>query len=821
MYYAINTPSIDIDKDTKAAMVIQALWQSMGTEIDLLKREKSVINIRLKTVNHDKSLYRSAKIKINERLNYIKGERKKLATDTTFFTSPSQRQTYSKLYEITESETLDEFETRIIESIENSLRIPQNIYNEKGKVAQSQWKNLINRVIADFSFSQVDVLPDIPLENKHAMLTFFTALSLEIERVNNVNAAKSINTEELLNEILFTLQRFIDCQVWTLDIINYYRGSPRPTYNIFDTYTILSIASFQSMGPFETLYSQKNKPDIFRIFPTEEVFSKVIFNHAYKSHGTDTNLKIREYQPYFSAFTQVEVDLNRFNLDELVKSYEISAFFNDVNGKTEGNINFYALTALSYLYEKFPFELTRSKTEEEISIEINIVRYFEGLKASSSNMQLSATDTLAVTGSSVEVSLLALIEGDIPSFIVDKIKQPDNISDKVWETILSGELYQNMQEEVQLQTQRVEDIDEYMKKTEEIIQSIQSPEKYIRQNITKYSSLNPEQRFNVSIINRPPDRLRGNLREREKFLREPPPTIKNFTVYEIITGKADHALNHYRLTDLIIDWEESSELAYIAQHRDWIINGYDDYIDNIDSTRLDNYFTILHQISGDDKLDINAHLEELKTLLDESTYTTVELDINFGLEVIKQMSSVLDYAFPVSGIKSYLLSLGLQVGTSLLQAENASTNIEKKLYLKEALNNFIYSTVMSTLTISKSVSPMGIKGMKYLKLGAAKLNKSGGYFINTANQSINFMSASIKTGKSSFFRYNVKKLQNFNHQIDIPMTPIKLPIVSLTQGDISPLRAKGGLNLRPSESKPIDIEFDAVRIDNQFNTGMV
>ena len=477
---------------------------------------------------------------------------------------------------------------------------------------------------------------------------------------------------------------------------------------------------------------------------------------------------------------------------------------------------------MSYLYEKFPFELSRTKTEEELDIERNIMRFFEGLKVSSNiGMQLSATDSLTVVGSHVEVSLMALIEGDIPLFIIDRIEQPNSISGEIWDDILSGALYQNMQEEHHLQIQRIKDVDNYIKKTEEIIKSIESPEEYIRKKITIYSSLSPERYFRVSIINRPPDRLRGNLKERNKYIRSHPPTVRHFTVYDIITGKAEHELSGYRLTDLIIDWEENSELAYIAQYRDWIINGYSGYIDTIDRSRIDNYFTLLHEASGEDKFDINVHLDELKELLDESTYTSIELDINFGLEVIKQVGSVLDYAFPVSGFKSYLLSLGLQVGTSLLQAENASSDIEKKTYRKEALNNFIYSTVMSTLTIMKSVTSMGTKGMKYLKLGAAKLNKNGGYFINATNERVHFMRASIKEGKGSLFRYNFKKLQRVNGQIGIPMGPIKPPFISLIEGDISPLRAKRGLNLRPSESKPINVEFDAVRVDSQFNTGMV
>ncbi|NRD75273.1 hypothetical protein HQQ94_19010 [Shewanella sp. VB17] len=453
------------------------------------------------------------------------------------------------------------------------------------------------------SFSRVEVMPDISPGNKDAMLQFFTSLNFENNRVDTINDVKSRHTEQVFDDILFTLQRFINHQVWTLDIIYHYGREPRPVHNIFDSYTILSIASFQSMGPFETLYSQKNKPDIFRVLSTEAIFSKAIFNHAYQDYDADSKLNKRESQPYFSAFLQVDSDLNRFNLDELVTAYEISAFFNDNQG--EGYVDFNAFVALSYLYEKFPFELIYSKTEQEIGIERNLVRYFEGLKASSMSigMQLSATDTLAVTGSHVEVSLMALIKGDIPAFIIDRIEQPHGLSHEIWEAMLTGELYTNIQEEYRLQTQRIKEIDEYIKETEDIIKNIKSPEEYIRNQITRYSSLNPEQTFSVSIINRPPDRLRGNIKERNKFIQVHPPTVKNFTVYDIITGRAEHELSRYRLTDLLIDWEDNSDLAYITQYRDWIINGYSDYIDSIDADRIDHYFTLLQEISGKGKVD--------------------------------------------------------------------------------------------------------------------------------------------------------------------------------------------------------------------------
>ena len=66
MYYARHTPSIDVDEDTKIAIVIQALCQSMSSEIATLKSKISAINARLETVSHDKSLYRSAKKKIRQ-----------------------------------------------------------------------------------------------------------------------------------------------------------------------------------------------------------------------------------------------------------------------------------------------------------------------------------------------------------------------------------------------------------------------------------------------------------------------------------------------------------------------------------------------------------------------------------------------------------------------------------------------------------------------------------------------------------------------------------------------------------------------------------
>ena len=714
-------------------------------------------------------------------------------------------------------ETVNEFETRMIDAIENRLRLPQNVYSEKDKIAKSQWKSLITRVMSQASFSHVETMPEIRSGNKEVMLEFFTALSLEVERVDSINKLKSRHTDNVLNDMMFTLQRVIDNRIWTPDIIGSYSGEPKRTDNLFDTYDILYRASFQSMGPFETLYTQKNTPDILREFSTEQRFSQATFHTAYSHYEAGTTLTESAFQPYFAAFTQTETELTRFSLDELVKSYEVAAFF---HGNEEQGIDFHSLAALSYLYEKFSFELTRSKTEEELGIERNIVRFFEGIKVSS-NTQLSATDTLAVSGSHVEVSIISLIEGDIPACIVDKIEQPSSISDAIWDDMLSGKLYQDMQAEYQLHAQRIKNLDEYMKQTEDIINGIESPEQYIRKQIELYSPLDPERVFSVSVTNRPPDRLRGDLKARTKFIREHSPIVKHFTVYEIITGKAEHELSRYRLTDLIVDWEDNSDLAYISQYRDWIINGYADYIDSIDADRLDHYFSLLHEINGKDKIDIHEHLAELKELLDESTYTGIELDINFGLEVIKQVSSVFDYAFPVSGIKSYFLSLGLSVGTSLLQAENASTDIERELYRKEALNNFIYTTGMSTLTIAKSVGPVGTRGMGYLKLGGEKLNKNGGYFFNAANEKVHFIRDSIKESKGSLFRYDFKKLQRVNGQIGIPMGPIRRPLLSLAEGDISPLRAKTGLNLTPPESTPIHLEFEAVRIDDNFNTGVV
>ena len=95
------------------------------------------------------------------------------------------------------------------------------------------------------------------------------------------------------------------------------------------------------------------------------------------------------------------------------------------------------------------------------------------------------------------------------------------------------------------------------------------------------------------------------------------------------------------------------------------------------------------------KIDIKETLDKLIEALDQVTYTSGERDIDFALEVVKQLVGVADFFLPFGAIKSYVVSTVIEVGASLLQAENASSPAEKELYRLQARNTFIYNTVMS------------------------------------------------------------------------------------------------------------------------------
>lgn len=316
----------------------------------------------------------------------------------------------------------------------------------------------------------------------------------------------------------------------------------------------------------------------------------------------------------------------------------------------------------------------------------------------------------------IKVSLISVINGDVPKDIVATLVKPDMISDDEWQDIISGKLYDEIKSETDSQDEELNRVEEFITKVEGVIKNIQSPEEYIKQWIMNNSNLEPDDTYTLHITHPLPDKFKRNEKLYEnqirEFKRRHPDKTKTVTIYDIVTGKVNYDLNPTRSTNVKVDVPENREVFNLYSRRDEAISGYERYLDEINNKHakdLDNYFTLSNKLNCGEMNKTSAWFDKLKEHLDEVTYTETEIEVDFGLRVTGEVIGAVGNFLPLSPLKGFIFITGSQIGINLLQAENASSPEEKEMYREAARKTAIYGAILSTPGIigSKPVSKVG------------------------------------------------------------------------------------------------------------------
>ncbi|ERK05341.1 hypothetical protein L581_2435 [Serratia fonticola AU-AP2C] len=316
----------------------------------------------------------------------------------------------------------------------------------------------------------------------------------------------------------------------------------------------------------------------------------------------------------------------------------------------------------------------------------------------------------------IKVSLISVINGDVPKDIVATLVKPDVISDDEWRDVISGKLYDEIKSETDSQDEELIRVEEFITKVEGVIKDIQDSEEYIKQWIRDNSNLEPDDTYTFHITHPLPDKFKGNEKLYEnqirKFKNRHPDKTKTVTIYDIVTGKVDYDLNPTRSTNVKVDMPENSEVFNVYSRRDEVISGYGKYLDEINTRHakdIDNYFTLSNKLNGGEMNKTSAWFDKLKEHLDEVTYTETEIEVDFGLRVTGEVIGAVGDFLPLSPLKGFIFITGSQIGINLLQTENTSSPEEKEMYREAARKTAIYGAILSIPGIigSKPVSKVG------------------------------------------------------------------------------------------------------------------
>ncbi|MFV8761994.1 hypothetical protein ACSMDK_12890 [Yersinia enterocolitica] len=316
----------------------------------------------------------------------------------------------------------------------------------------------------------------------------------------------------------------------------------------------------------------------------------------------------------------------------------------------------------------------------------------------------------------IKVSLISVINGDVPKDIVATLSKPEMISEDDWQDVISGKLYDEIKSETDSQDEELNRVEEFITKVEGVIKNIQSPEEYIKQWIRNNSNLEPDDTYTFNITKPLPDKYARNNKLYEKPIREfrrtHPDKTKTVTIYDIVIGKVNYDLNPTRSTNIKVVMPENSEVYKLYSRRDEAISGYEEYLDEINKKHakdIDNYFTLSNKLNGGAVNKTSAWFDKLKEHLDEVTYTETEIEVGFGLRVTGEVIGAVGNFLPLSPLKGFIFITGSQIGINLLQTENASSPEEKEMYREAARKTAIYGAILSIPGIigSKPVSKVG------------------------------------------------------------------------------------------------------------------
>lgn len=348
----------------------------------------------------------------------------------------------------------------------------------------------------------------------------------------------------------------------------------------------------------------------------------------------------------------------------------------------------------------------------------NVVRYLDG-KADELNPSKKvplSSYKISIPKTTLEVSLISVINGDIPNDITALLIRPDIIDENDWQEIISGQLYNDIKDETDRLDEEISELINFITRTEEVIKNVQSPEDYIRQWIKNESTLEADDTYTFYIRHPLQDRWKGNKRiyqnQIDNYRIDHPDITRTVTIYDVVTGKMQYDLNSYRSTNVKIYMPINHNVAAISDVREQAFVECEKYYDEIKkkyTTDFDRYFTLSAKLNGREALSTSVWVDKLKEHLDEITYTETETETNFGLSVTDEVIGAVSTFIPLSPLKSIFLITGTQVGINLLQVENASSPEEKEMYRKAACNAAIYGIALSIpgMEVSRPISRAG------------------------------------------------------------------------------------------------------------------
>jgi len=404
--------------------------------------------------------------------------------------------------------------------------------------------------------------------------------------------------------------------------------------------------------------------------------------------------EVENIDKYYGAYDYKEylfVINNRFslgNLDSVYRDFEEERVKSEEAGKK--------------LAEKISAENFKRKSEILGSKYIeNIEIYFEERQKdqSASQEKLSASDLIAVSGTSIEVKLLSVVMGAIPEGILRDLVKPERISNDTWSEIISGELYEKIKEETDNQEKESADFYDFIEETERKINDIKSYEEFVKQWIEDNSNLASDSKTFVIIKKELPDSYKSASRkhDREKFLEEHKEMNITYNLYDVVSGRAEHEINRYLLTGAKVLWEEDSDVFELSEKREDSFKAYEEYLNGVsikDSKDIDRYFVFYQKYRGGKKRSLDKLLVEFRNNFSETTYTNRQISAERLLGTVKEVVSGVSPFVPLSPVRGAAFIL-LQAGISKLQGHISSDPEEKEVYDKEALKTVIYNMALS------------------------------------------------------------------------------------------------------------------------------
>lgn len=499
----------------------------------------------------------------------------------------------------------------------------------------------------------------------------------------------------------------------------------------------------------------------------------VEYNEEEKCHETSDN---RVINAYISNLARIMIGNNEGLESQLEKIIHENSNLSYKNYITILNSNFCAGKLENILlksqkqrendlHEEQLREEARVKALEEsnarakkMHYDHNVVMYLDGKEDNGDSVKPIPLGSykISIPKTTVEVSLVSVINGDIPKDLIAKIVRPDIIGEDDWQDITSGKLYNEIKEETDRLDEEISGLAKFITTTEEVIKSVQSPEDYIREWIKNNSNLDPDDTYTFYIRHPLQDRWKGNEKiyqnQIDTFRMNHPDITRTVTIYDIVTGKVLYDLNPRRSTNIQIDMPLNHEVAVLSEIREQAFvecKKYYEEINKVYSTDLDRYFTLSAKLYGGEALSTSVWIGKLKEHLDEITYTETETETNFGLSVTKEVIGAISTFIPLSPLNSFVLITGTQVGINLLQMQNASSPEEKEMYRKAAGNAAIYGTA---LTIPGIISgrPMSRAGFFLRKVyGHTAANKVQTVDMPVIKTSSGMQPASVTSGNTS------------------------------------------------------------------------